>query len=158
MNRLVYFIIIYFFELGLSSCYQVYPTLTKDNFYNFSQLDYDVIRLPLIYPFQLESAYSKEELHTGNEISELIHLSMNVDSVNVQMNYICMRGKIAMHSEEYSIVNTEDSSFTLFTNYFLFNSKCHELEITSKLYSSSYCYSIWSGQGILPWVNNGAMK
>lgn len=135
------------------SCTDNYYSGDPNGFYEFSKLDNDVLRLPLIYPFQLESAYfpGKFGIMQNSSIGSAFGLTGFVDSVNVNHNLIFIMGKLDMIEEGYFIFNPRDSTRISFHSYEAISQYCSDSSITLRLYSTKLVYELWRDSGYLPW-------
>lgn len=137
--------------LALFSCTE--NGTSEASFYLTTTAAHDVARLPLVYPYQLITAYCCEGWNSGpgSTLHRDFGFANSVDSVNIQKGFILIHTKdsgspwIALDIQTKQRTNLEDiQALQLFSN---------EHGFVPRLISTRIAFEEWLDTGQLPWAN-----
>lgn len=147
-------IIIVFLSIILfNNCFFYEKKLDKDNFYEFSMLQYDLWRLPIVYPYQLTSAYCCEDWTFGaySQYGHVFDFSVSPDSVNFENDHIILHHPYSNGLLPWLVFNINTKEKYQFEDY---KSICKfrlEHSISDTMYSCEEVYYNWRDKGELSW-------
>lgn len=146
--------ILIFCNFILCSCHFHRMKLTKDNFYEYSMLESDVWRLPIIYPYQLTSAYCCNSWTIGiyNHYGHIFGSPVSPDSINYNNNHIILHHIYSSGLLPWQVINIKTKQKFQFKDY---NSICQfrrENNISNTMYSCEELFNNWRNIGQLPWI------
>lgn len=133
----------------ISGCMFLDPP--KENFYTDELEESDVIRLPIIKPYDLLTIDSRSNWTPGRALAKDYGLSGTIDSMNVQSAYITFYGFSG--DGKWTVLNIDSITKIDFLNYSDFCQKVFDSGLSSQLYSSKEVYAFWRDTKQLPWAN-----
>ncbi len=122
------------------------------SFYTENYYESDVLRLPLIYPYELVSAAGVDGFIAdgGGKFESDFKSSGNIDSILVFDSSILMYGNLSMHSERYVIIHKlKDVHFLNKMEYRLMHDS---LRVKGDLLLVADVYKQWAETKKLPWI------
>lgn len=152
-SREIYIICVF---ICLVSCIKYYDG-NRNEFFKYSKMDYDVCRLPLKYPYQLvTSSNNVDAMLIDRNLMNVCKCSGYLTEVNVEKDWILMKGKIVMHDEVFCAVHIKDSLTYFLKDKADFVKFCDSVNIIDQLYSVEETYFGWMKGDTLPWVKDGS--
>lgn len=135
--------------IGASGCFITdYTEITESNFYEFNTLAYDVVRLPLSYPYQLRSANCCSYWIIDGPLSDSMGVSMRIDGIHVQKDFISFK---EYQEEVYHVFNSKDNITFNASSSTSYKELCMYLNMEDRIYFIDSVYAERKETGSLPW-------
>ena len=140
-------IILMFNILCLQSCQS---QSEKDVFYSQTQVEDDVWRFPIIYPYELMTAYCCVDwtVNPNTELAKLTKPYLGVDSCNYIDGYIILHDKL---NDEWWVADVEKKESNKFQSKSEAASFLSQKNILFKVYSIKELFEHWHLTKDLPW-------
>lgn len=138
-----------------SGCIHEVEKITDENFYeNSSYKESDIWRMPIVYPYQLITAYCCEDWNFSAVNDTIVpfrkhFISLSPDSLNVEHDYIILHQSFS--GPTWNIIHfktKEEFSFESIQDFEVFKK---EHNISDTMYSCKQSYDQWKLEKKLPW-------
>lgn len=122
---------------------------SKVDFYQAHPYEADLLRLPLVAPFDLVSISQNGPWCSGIPFSGKLGEFCNIDSLNIHKEFILFH--INNGHKHYVIIDTLQHKCLKFDEKLGFFWHLDSLKISSKLYATDEVYRNWNETFTLPW-------
>lgn len=131
----------------LSGCFLL--DTPKENFYRDSLEEYDVLRMPVVEPFDILTTDTSYSWTSGRHFSDLIGESTVIDSINFVDPYVVFYS--SADDYRWSIIDISSGEALMNLSIHEFRETLHTKNLTTVMYKPNSIYSMWQQTGQLPW-------
>lgn len=127
----------------------------KSSFYTYRFKQNDVARIPIIYPYEIQTAYCCEKwnLDRFSKLGQVFHLDLEIDSIGYHKKYIFIYNEDELKKGHYFILNIIDS---IYRDTNSINDYRNTYDV--KLYTPRDVFNYLKKNKYPPWINATAQS
>jgi hypothetical protein len=155
-KKLTYKILLLVIIQIILSCNDFKRTNHTSQFYEYNMKAHDVWRLPIVYPYELITAFCcSDSWTTGEELSEFLDYDTGVDSINVVNEYLILQSNGSQYRWVVANLNTQQvTKFELSQHNEYLDFLAKQINMAEiQLLPIENIYNGWKLTGQLPWGN-----